>query len=175
MSAGRGRSRRPRAALHPIAPELKEVLGGPQLERLTALARLRRDWPDIVGAMMAAHSEPENLETRSDGGICLWIAVDHPVFAQQIRLLRDDIRKACHRASGLERLTHIRSRVRFGAGSPPPPPAPAPRPVTLATRKALARELRAVKDRKLRRAMFRARLAQLAFNAPRDDAQEDSE
>ncbi|MDX8402210.1 MAG: DciA family protein [Mariprofundaceae bacterium] len=154
---------RPRSGLKALAPALGGILDGNQLQRMAALAALRRAWPGIVGPMMAAHSEPENLEPRDDGGICLWIAVDHPMFAQQIRLLRDDIRRACFRASSLERLTHIRSRVRHGAGMPPAPPAPKPRPVPLEVRKTLARELACVKDRRLRRAMFRARVAQVAF------------
>ncbi len=170
MSSGSRRIRRPRARLHPIAPELEGILGGRQLARLTALARLRGAWAEIVGPMMAAHSEPDTLESRDEGGVCLWIAVDHPVYAQQIRLLRDDIRKACFRVAGLARLTHVRTRVRFGAGAAPAKPAAAasPRPVPLATRKALARELRAVKDRQLRHAMFRARLAQLAYDEHAD-------
>jgi len=157
---------RARAGLQSLSPALASVLDGRQLERMAALAALRRAWPGIVGPMMAQHSEPERLENREDGGICLWIAVNHPMFAQQIRLLRDDIRRACFRASGLERLTHIRSRVRHGAGMPPPAPAPKPRPVPLKLRKQLAKELAAVKDRRLRRAMFRARMAQIAFGEP---------
>lgn len=152
------RSRR----MHGLSGDLGRILGDAALEQLIGLARLRRGWSDIVGPMMAQRTEPLQFEATSDGR-CLWIAVDHSIMAQQIRFLRDDIRKACFRLAGVDRLTHIRTRMVPGAGIRPAPAKPAPRPVSFADKRRLASELAGLKDRRLKRALFRARLAQLSY------------
>lgn len=154
--------KRPRSRLTSIHQGLNDILGGDRLEMLLAITRLRRQWHNIVGPMMAVRTEPVQIEALDEGN-CLWIAVDHPVMAQQIRFLRDDIRKACFRESRMESLIKIRTRVRDGAGIKPEAKK-IKRAVSFAEKKEAARELHAVSDKTLRRAMFEARVAQLAFN-----------
>ncbi len=134
------------------------------MQKLIGIARLRRAWPDIVGAMMASRTEPIQIEPLSDGGSCLWVAVDHSILAQQIRFLRDDIRKACFRQAGISDLHHIRSRIQPDAGIKPGAPPPQANPVSWHQKRELARELASMKDRALRKAMFQARLAQLRYH-----------
>ncbi len=160
MSRSRSEARRRR--LHGLSGELGNILGNEALEQLIGLARLRRAWPDIVGPMMAQRTEPLQFEATSDGR-CLWIAVDHSIMAQQIRFLRDEIRRACFRHAGIDKLTHIRTRMVPGAGIRPAAPKPRARRVSLTEKRRLARELAGIKDRRLRRAAFQARMAQLKF------------
>ena len=134
------------------------------MQKLIGIARLRRAWPEIVGAMMASRTEPIQIEPLADGGSCLWVAVDHSILAQQIRFLRDDIRKACFRQAGVSDLYHIRSRIQPDAGIKPDAPPPQPNPVSWHQKRELARELASMKDRTLRKAMFQARLAQLRYH-----------
>lgn len=142
---------------------MADILGTERLDHFVALSRLRHHWPDILGPMMAARTEPVNIEPMEDGNNRLWIAVNHSAMAQQIRFLRDEIRKACSRHCGIYNLVEIRTKVQADAGITPPAPVRA-RPVPLATRKRLAREIASVKDKRLRRALFQARIAQLAFS-----------
>lgn len=134
------------------------------MQMLIGIARLRRSWPEIVGAMMAARTEPIQLEILPDGGCCLWVAVDHSIMAQQIRFLRDEIRKACFKQAGVSDLHHIRSRVQPGAGIKSDAVVPQAEPVSWAQKRELAQELAGMKDRALRKAMFQARLAQLRYH-----------
>lgn len=144
---------------------LADILGEESLAQLIGIARLRRAWPDIVGSMLAARSEPVQLEQLADEGFCLWVAVDHASIGQQIRFLRDDIRRACSRQTGIDRLFKIRSRMQPGAGIRPTAKPAGPRALPFAQKRELALELACIKDRTLRRAAFQARVAQLAYAA----------
>ena len=158
----RHRTKRPRAKLHGLSNELSGILGEDTLEELTGLARLRRAWADIVGPMMATRTEPVQFEATEDGR-CLWVGVDHSIMAQQIRFLRDEIRKACFKHAGIGKLTHIRTRMMPGAGIKPKKPKAKPKRLTFGKKRELALELVSIKDRGLRRAVFQARMAQLKY------------
>ncbi len=158
----RHNKKRSRAKLHGLSNDLANILGEDSLEELTGLARLRRAWADIVGPMMATRTEPVQFEA-TEGGRCLWVAVDHSIMAQQIRFLRDDIRKACFKHAGIGKLTHIRTRMTPGAGIKPDAPKPTPKTLVFAQKRALALELAGIKDRRLRQAAFQARMAQLEY------------
>jgi len=144
---------------------LNAVLGENSFEQLIGISRLRRAWPHIVGPMMASHTEPVSMETVGDPGYCLWIAVDQPILSQQIRFLRDDIRKACFKHARITDLHQIRSKVQPGAGLKiTAPQTPVAKPVAFASKRELALDVACIKDRTLRKAAFRARLAQLAYD-----------
>ena len=157
--------KRPRSRLTGLHDNLADILGEESLEQLIGIARLRRSWPDIVGAMLAARSEPVQLESLADEGFCLWVAVDHASIGQQIRFLRDDIRKACFRQTGISNLFKIRSRMQPDAGIKPKTRPAKPKALSFGQKRELALELACIKDRALRRAAFQARLAQLAYDA----------
>jgi hypothetical protein len=157
------RRKRPRSRLTGLHNNLAEILGEESLDQLIGLSRLRSAWPDIVGSMMASRTEPIQIEHLADGGLCLWVAVDHSIMAQQIRFLRDDIRKACFKHARISELYKIRSRMMPGAGIKTGKKAIKPKPLSFRTKRELALELSSIKDRPLRKAAFQARLAQLAY------------
>lgn len=157
------RNKRQKSKLTALERNLADILGADSLDEMVGLARLRRAWPLIVGDMMAARTEPVQFEATADG-CCLWVAVDHSIMAQQIRFLRDDIRKACFKHANIGKITHIRSRMVPGAGIKPAVPRAKPRNISFKQKRKLASELASIKDHRLRRAAFQARMAQLQFS-----------
>jgi hypothetical protein len=163
------RSRRPRSRLSGLHDNLAEILGEDSLTQLIGIARLRRAWPHIVGAMMAARTEPLQIEHLADDGVCLWVAVDHSIMAQQIRFLRDDIRKACFKHAGITNLYRIRSRVQPGAGIKAKQKPGKPAPLSFRQKRRLAQDVASIKDSALRKAAFQARMAQVMYaDSPAD-------
>jgi len=159
------RGQRSHSHLTCVQSGLSALLGEESLEQLIGIARLRRAWPHIVGPMMASRTEPVSIEHLSDDGLCLWIAVDHPIMAQQIRFLRDDIRKACFKHARMGNLHQIRSRIQPGAGIKIKVQQKAEaKAVSFARKRVLALDVACIKDRSLRKAAFQARLAQLAYD-----------
>ena len=164
------RNKRPHSRLTGLHHNLAEILGEESLDQLIGLSRLRSAWPDIVGSMMASRTEPVQIEHLTDSGFCLWIAVDHSIMAQQIRFLRDDIRKACFKHARISELHKIRSRMMPGAGIRTGEKLIRPKSLPFRTKRKLALELASIKDHALRKAAFHARLAQLAYEmAPEGD------
>jgi len=157
------RNRRSRSSLSGLHDNLADILGEDSLQQLVGVARLRRAWPHIVGDMMAARTEPLQLEQLADGGVCLWVAVDHSIMAQQIRFLRDDIRKACFKHAGTTDLYRIRSRVQPGAGIQTRQKPVKPAPLSWAQKRRLAQDVASIKDSALRKAVFQARMAQIMY------------
>ncbi len=152
------RARRPRSRLTGLQAGLGEVLGENQLRRLADIGRVRRNWTRIVGAVLAQHSEPVNIENG-----CLHIAVDHPAMAQQIRFLQEEIRQACFRQCRITGIGNVRTRHQPGAGMPSPNRSrKAVRRLSLGEKKAVARQMHRVHNKELRRAMFKARINQLS-------------
>lgn len=156
------RHRRPRSKLIPAQNGIAEILGQERFVELSVISKLRRMWPDIVGPMMAARTEPISIE--KDGGVnCLFIAVDHPIMSQQIRFLRDDIRKACFKRCQIKSLVKVRTRVQADAGIKVAQKIKRISKVSLHDKKQVASELKNVNDRDLKRAIFDARIAQLKY------------
>ncbi|MDQ6982184.1 MAG: DUF721 domain-containing protein [Mariprofundus sp.] len=164
------RNKRSRSQLTGLHDNLAGILGEESMQKLIGIARLRRAWPQVVGAMMSARTEPLQIEALADGGICLWVAVDHSIMAQQIRFLRDDIRKACYKHAGMTDLYRIRSRVQPGAGIKAKQIPRKPAPLSLTEKRRLAHDVASIKDRTLRKAAFQARMSQVMY----DDSHEGS-
>jgi len=162
------RSNRPRSKLAGLHDNLAEILGEDSLQQLIGIARMRRAWPHIVGAMMSARTEPVQLEQLADGGVCLWVAVDHSIMAQQIRFLRDDIRKACYKHAGMSDLHRIRSRVQPGAGIKTKQKPATPTALSWGQKRRLAKDVASIKDSALRKAAFQARMAQVMYDDSHD-------
>ncbi|MDT8375871.1 MAG: DciA family protein [Mariprofundaceae bacterium] len=157
------RHKRPRSRLTPACNDIAEILGQDRFGELLAISQLRRAWADIVGPMMAVRTEPVSIEKDGDVN-CLWIAVDHPIMSQQIRFLRDDIRKACFKRCRIESLAKVRTRVQSGAGIKPKKNRLIRNRVSLSDKKRVASELESIKNRTLKRAIFDARIAQLRYS-----------
>jgi len=150
--------KRKRSRLTPIEQGLAEVLGAEKLSRLADISRLQRRWPEIVGPMLAGCTQPVTIETG-----CLLIAVSHPTLAQQIRFLQNEIREACFNKCRVGGISRLRTRVQPDTAVIQPKRQPEPEPISFGSRKRIAAELRSLKSHELRRAIFRARLAQKAF------------
>ncbi|MDX8404058.1 MAG: DciA family protein [Mariprofundaceae bacterium] len=154
--------KRARSKLIPAQNGIAEILGQERFVELAVISKLRRVWPDIVCPMMAARTEPISIE--KDGGVnCLFIAVDHPIMSQQIRFLRDDIRKACFKRCQIKSLVKVRTRVQADAGTKIKQTINRISKVSLIDKKRVASELKNVNDRDLKRAIFDARIAQLKY------------
>jgi hypothetical protein len=165
---------RPRSRLSRLEHDLAQVLGEENLGPLLAIARLRQAWPEIVGPMMTARTEPVRIEEYADAhgsGRRLWVAVDHPIMAQQIRMLRGDILHACRSRTRIGGLTQIRTQILAGAGIRDAATKPHAAPVPLRLRKAIAQSLRHMDNDRLRRAIFEARVAQLAYAGASEPAE----
>ena len=158
------RNKRSRSKLEGIHANLANILGEESLDALISIARLRRAWPHIIGAMMSTRTEPLQLQPIENDGFCLWIGVDHSIMAQQIRFLRDDIRKACFKHAGLKNVHKISTRMMPGAGIQPAKAPPQRRKVRFHEMRVLALNVASIKDRALRKAMFQAQLAQRAYD-----------
>lgn len=156
------KNRRPRSKLIPAQHGIAEILGQDRFIELAVISKLRRVWPDIVGPMMAARTEPVSIEKDGDVN-CLFIAVDHPIMSQQIRFLRDDIRKACFKRCQIKSLGKVRTRVQPDAGIKTGKTVKIISKVGLFDKKRVASELKSIKDRDLKHAIFNARMAQLKF------------
>lgn len=155
---------RPRSKLTALQSGLSDVLGVDQLKQLADIGRIRRDWAKIVGPVLAQHTEPLNIDKGS-----LHIAVDHPAMAQQVRFLHEEIRQACFRQCRVSGISNIKSRHQPGAGIPTRSIAkPVAHRLSLSEKKAVAREIRRVHNKLLRRAIFNARVNQLRY---RDSAE----
>jgi len=162
------RHSRSRSKLTGLHDNLADILGEDSLETLIGIARLRRAWPHIVGAMMAPRTEPVQLEQLADGGVCLWVAVDHSIMAQQIRFLRDDIRKACYKHAGMTDVHRIRSRLQPGAGIKAKQKPATPAALSWGQKRRLAKDVASIKDSALRKAAFQARMAQIMYDDSHD-------
>ncbi len=160
---GSERGKHRHAPMQNITDQFAEILGKDRIALLRGEARLRHFWPQIVGPMLAARSRLLELEPLGDGSCCMWVAVDHPYLAQQLRLMRDELRRACRRESGVVRIAKIRSRIEVGAGRIHTEHLPKVVAASWRMRRLAAQELRPVTDKPLRRVMFRARVRQLAM------------
>ncbi|MDQ6995498.1 MAG: DciA family protein [Mariprofundaceae bacterium] len=150
--------------LQSMQGNLAKILGTQRLQELSGLTRLRRLWPDIVGKMMASRTEPLQLKPGEGGSYILVIAVTHSTMAQEIVFLRDHIRQACFDHARMGRISKIYTEVRIDAGFHEKDVPITLTKITLSKKKELARELQIIKNIALRRAMFKARLAQLRYH-----------
>ena len=158
MTRRRGRNT---SQLQPINLNFNKVFSPERLQRLSSFGILHRNWSEIVGNMMAQRSEPIAIEPQQDGSLGLIIAVDHPIIAQHIRLLHEDIRKACYKQCKLHGLTKVWTRVQPGAGIREKKKERKINNITCAELRLLAECVQDVEDKALRRSLFQAGAAQL--------------
>ncbi len=158
MTKRRGRKT---SQLKPINLNFNKVFSPERMQRLSAFGILHRNWAEIVGSMMAQRSEPIAIEPQQDGSLGLIIAVDHPVIAQHIRLLHEDIRKACFKQCKLQGLTKVWTRVQPGAGIREQQKERIINTITCSDLRILAESVQVVEDKALRRSLFQAGAAQL--------------
>lgn len=157
---GSSRSKRARRAGE-LLPTLLERYG---VARQVRAHKLVAEWPEIVGRRIAARAEPEQIS----GGV-LWIRVENAAWLQELSLLRDELLSRVREALGGDppvddlklRLARRGSRQEDRPTSRRPPSRPrlAARrePARGAELEAIEREVEAISDPDLRRAILRAR------------------
>ena len=141
-----------------IAETLAGALPRNAWEALAALARVQRVWEGVVGKLLAGHAVP--VEVRNG---TLVVAVDHALFGAQLREQARLVLRALrrHGAKGVARLWVVVAPERVRAvRAKEAVEGQEEEASSWAERKEAARLLAPVMDRKLKRAMFRAMLAQ---------------
>lgn len=88
---------------------LADVIARPEVMRHMRAKRVLREWPRIVGPLLAQHCIPE----RYDHGT-VWIAVDNSVWAQELRMQQVRILQEFHALGPDGRLIQ---QLRFGVRS----------------------------------------------------------
>lgn len=154
-------AKRKPSQLNHVQMNLDKILGAERMMILSSIGLLRRRWHDIVGSMMAERSEPIAIEPQSDGSLGLIIAVNHSVVAQHIRLLHEEIRKACFAQCKLTGLSKVWTKVQAGAGIKKVVKVKRYTVVSCGDLRRLAESIQDVEDKPLRRSMFKAFAAQL--------------
>jgi len=97
---------------------LRQLFAQRDLESQLRKYRAWRWWPSVVGPQVAARARPIRL--RKD---ILEIQVDHPVWMQQLQLLKPRILARLNEALGETLITDLYLRYGHTATVPAPPPA----------------------------------------------------
>lgn len=82
---------------------LKTVVVGRGWQERMALGRLRDAWPDVVGAQVAAHSEPVRLVNRA-----LIVRADPGAWATELTLLSRTLVSKAETYLGVGSVTEVR-------------------------------------------------------------------
>jgi len=159
-------ARRKTSELKPLKLSINKLLSPERMLRLSSIGILRQHWGDIIGPMMAERCEPIAIEPQQDGSLGLIIAVDHSVIAGHVRLLHEDIRKACFKRCRLQGLTKVWTKMQAGAGIREVKREQHINQINYTELRLLAESLQDVEDKALRRLMFQAGVAQLRFKLP---------
>ncbi|MDQ7003791.1 MAG: DciA family protein [Ghiorsea sp.] len=164
------RKTRKSSELKSLNISMNKIIDSERMQRLTSIAVLRRHWHDIVGSMMAERCEPIAIEPQVDGSLGLIIAVNHSVIADMIRLeFHENIRKACFTRCKLQGLRKVWTRVQANAGIREEKKVPIINAIHCHDLRLLAQSIQGVKDKPLRRGIFRAAAAQLKFTQIKKD------
>jgi predicted nucleic acid-binding Zn ribbon protein len=94
-----------------VGDGLDRVLGSLGAPRTRTVAGLDGRWTEIVGAAMAAHTQP----IRVRDGVLL-IAVDDPVWATEIRWMGTELAARASTILNDDSITRIEVRVRPSGG-----------------------------------------------------------
>ncbi len=142
-----------------VHAQFAKVLGKQHYTELSAIAKLRREWPKLVGPMLAERCEPGYIANGT-----LWLLINHPSIAQQLRFLQDDIRDICQQK---HRVTFkaIKTRLQAEAGIRPTRHKPVRHRVPAKTLEHIRHELEHIEDPELRQSLTDAWVAQLSFSA----------
>ena len=84
-----------------------EIVREYQLEQPFTVELLSGAWNDIAGDIIATHSMPDRLFRRT-----LFIAVDHPVYSNELMLMKDSIIKKIANTFGEGLIDSIKTEVK---------------------------------------------------------------
>ena len=84
------------------------------LESKLLETRLRRQWSEIVGRQIAAHTRPDQIRFKK-----LYVYVQHSVWLQQLTYLKPDLLEKINAAAGESLVSDLILRIGdFGSNSP---------------------------------------------------------
>ncbi len=104
-----------RSVFSPFADVLGGVARRLGLESKLLEARLRRDWPAIVGEAIAANTRPDQIRFKK-----LYLSVHNSVWMHQLNFLKPTLLEKVNNAAGTELITDIILRIGDLSGPPPP-------------------------------------------------------
>jgi hypothetical protein len=144
--------------LRPLADVLRKTLAGAFAKQGFASVELVTRWPEIVGAEIAAHSQPEKIQwprtpqarDAPEPGT-LMLRVEGPA-ALEVQHLSDVILQRVNQFFGWQAVDGVRLRQAPLSRRAPPRRLPAPDPAAM-TR--IAASLPEIRDEKLRQALAR--------------------
>ena len=86
---------------------LKSVVEDFDYEDSFTIIKLRSMWEEIVGVTIATHSTPDRIYKD-----VLYIAVDHPVYSNEITMMSSLIKERVEKSIGFELFKKIKAEVR---------------------------------------------------------------
>ena len=150
-------AKRSRSFPKSVHAQFAKVLGKQHYSELSAIAKLRREWPKLVGPMLAERCEPGYIANET-----LWLLINHPSIAQQLRFLQDEIRDICQRKHHVT-FKAIKTRLQAEAGIRPTRRKPVGHRIPAKTLEHIRHELEYIEDPELRQSLTDAWVAQLRF------------
>jgi hypothetical protein len=100
------RAMRAQGSLDSVACVLEGLARRLGLEIKLLESRLRREWPDIVGEQIAAHTRPEQIRFKK-----LLIHVRHSVWLQQLTFLKPALLQKINGIAGTPLITELALRI----------------------------------------------------------------
>lgn len=140
----------------PLSDSLCSVLDVAQWRKIHRISQLKALWPELVGPMLARHTEPMGLDGKT-----LCIAADHPAMGQHVRMLQKEILSALRKRDPDAQVHTLRVFTMPHAGIKSKSTPNHERTIPFREKKAIAQELAVISRRDLRYLMYRARVAQL--------------
>ena len=89
-----------------VSDVLSETLARLGLEKALVQAKVQREWEALVGPMISAHAQPEQLRFNK-----LYVRVDSPAWLQELTLLKPSLKDKLNTALGKEAVGEIVLRL----------------------------------------------------------------
>jgi predicted nucleic acid-binding Zn ribbon protein len=77
------------------------------LEESYLIERIRAGWPDVVGDIIATHSLPAKIANNT-----LFLSVDHPVYSNELSLMRDAVAQKINTMLGAPIVKNIKVEIK---------------------------------------------------------------
>ena len=86
---------------------LESVLDDFELKEFFLIKKIADIWQDVVGNVIATHSRPNRIYKK-----VLYVSVDHPIYSNEIVMIKDRIKKIIDGKLGFESFRSIRAEVK---------------------------------------------------------------
>jgi predicted nucleic acid-binding Zn ribbon protein len=89
---------------HEVLPEIIKEL---DVDDSFVIIQLKQNWEKITGNIISAHSTPEKIFGKK-----LFVSVDHPVYANEISLMKNSLLQRMNQILGSELVNDIKADVK---------------------------------------------------------------